>query len=114
VIDAVLVGVGLVGQQVAQVDCQAVPSRHPQHDRPRALVRAQGDLARHRRTALAQGHTVLVHHVLAQGEHHAVGVLRAQAVEHQWLIQRHHVGHQRALALHGGLAGDLPAQQGQQ
>ncbi|MNN09181.1 hypothetical protein D3C81_1220570 [compost metagenome] len=108
-----LVGVCIVGQQVGQVDRQAVSGSHPQHDGPRALVRAQGDLARYRRPADAEGDQLVVHHILAQGEHHAVGVLRAKAVEHQRLVQRHHVGYQGALTLHGRLAGRLPAKQGQ-
>ncbi len=112
-LDAVLVGVGLVVEQVGQVDGKAFTGGHPQHDGPRALVRAQGDLARYRRPAAAEGDHLVVHHILAQGEHHAVGVLRAKAVEHQWLVQRHHVGDQGALALHGGFAGRLPAEQGQ-
>ncbi|MNL89657.1 hypothetical protein D3C87_2201150 [compost metagenome] len=55
---------------------------------------------------------MLVDHIAAQGEHHAVGILRTQAVEHQWLIDRHHIGHQVALAAHGGFAERLPAQAG--
>ncbi len=112
-LDAVLVGVGLVSQQVGQVDCEAVTGCYPQHNRPRALVGAQGDLARHCGATLAEGDLFVVHHIFAQGEHHAVGVLRAKAVEHQWLVQCHHVGDQGALALHGGFAGRLPAEQGQ-
>ncbi|MNZ14520.1 hypothetical protein D3C78_314460 [compost metagenome] len=112
VVDTVLVRVGLVGQQVLQVDGQAVARRHPQHDRPRALVRAQADFTRHCRSATGQRHLVLVDHIAAQGEHHAVGILRTQAVEHQWLIDRHHIGHQVALAAHGGFAERLPAQAG--
>ncbi|MNE02707.1 hypothetical protein D3C80_951890 [compost metagenome] len=112
-LDTVLVGVRLVIQQVGQVDRQAVTGRHAQHDRPRALVRAQGDLARYRGPALAEGDLLVVHHVLTKGKHHAVGVLRAKAVEHQWLVQCHHVGDQGALALHSRLAGCFPAKQGQ-
>ena len=114
-LDAVLVGVGLIVEQVGEVDREAVPGGHAQHDRPWALVRAQGDLARHRGAALAQRNLTVVHHILAQGEDHAVGVLRTQAVEHQRLVQGHHVGHQGALALHGSLAlaGRFPAKQGQ-
>ncbi|EJT83859.1 hypothetical protein PPS11_29511 [Pseudomonas putida S11] len=54
-LDAVLVGVGLVVEQVGQVDGKAFTGGHPQHDGPRALVRAQGDLARYRRPAAAEG-----------------------------------------------------------
>ncbi|MNH07089.1 hypothetical protein D3C79_664720 [compost metagenome] len=113
-IDAVLVGVGLVGQQVGQVDREAVTGGYPQHNRPWALVRAQGDLARYRGPALAEGDLLVVHHVLTKGKHHAVGVLRAKAVEHQWLVQCHHIGNQGALALHSCLAGRFPAKQGQE
>ncbi|MNJ59173.1 hypothetical protein D3C77_548410 [compost metagenome] len=112
VIDTVLVRVGLVGQQVLQVHGKTVTGRHPQHDRPRPLVRAQGDLARHRGAAVVQRHLVHVDYIAAQGEHHAVGILRTEAVEHQWLIERHHVGHQIALAAHGGFADGVPAKGG--
>ena len=91
-------GVGLVGQQVLQVDGQAVTGSHPQHQRPRALVRPKRDLARHRRTPCGQWLVVVIHHITAQGEHHAVDVLRPQAVEHQRLVQGDDVRHQIAFA----------------
>ncbi|MNZ24461.1 hypothetical protein D3C78_416090 [compost metagenome] len=112
-VDTVFVGIGLISQQVGQVDRQAITDGNPQHDGTWAFVRAQGHLARHCGAPLAQGYQVLVHHILTQGEHHAVGVLRAKAVEHQWLVQGDHVGHQGALALHSRLAGRCPAQQGE-
>ncbi|MCY1449430.1 hypothetical protein D9M71_661650 [compost metagenome] len=39
---------------------------------------------------------MVIDHIAAQGEHHAVDVLRTEAVEHQRLVQRHDVGHQVA------------------
>ncbi|MNM36868.1 hypothetical protein D3C81_475880 [compost metagenome] len=112
VVDPVLVGVGLISQQVGEVDGQALAGGHAQHDRPWAFVRAQGDLARHGGTALAERYLLVVHHILAEGEHHAVGVLRTKTVEHHWLVQCHHVGHQGTLALHSRLAGRLPTEYG--
>ncbi|MNC61162.1 hypothetical protein D3C75_1110870 [compost metagenome] len=47
-------GVGLIGQQVLQVDGQAVTGGHPQHQRTWTLVGTQRNLARHRRTTLGQ------------------------------------------------------------
>ncbi|MDT4864112.1 hypothetical protein FQZ97_988590 [compost metagenome] len=93
--------VGLVGQQVFQVDRQAVAGGHPQHQRARALVGTQHHLAGNGGAALGERHFVLVQHIAAQGEHHAVDVLRPQAVEHQRLVQGHHVGHQVAFAANG-------------
>ncbi|MNJ59375.1 hypothetical protein D3C77_550570 [compost metagenome] len=55
---------------------------------------------------------MLVDHVAAQGEHHAIGVLRPQPVEHQRLIEGNHVGHQVAFATHRSLADVLPTQRG--
>lgn len=112
-LDAVLVGVGPVIEQVGQVDREAVTGSHAQHDRPWALVRAQRNLAGYRSPAFAQRHLLVVHHILAEREQHAVGVLRTKAVEHQGLVQCHHIGDQGALALHGRLAGRFPTQQGQ-
>ncbi|MNX53456.1 hypothetical protein D3C86_841520 [compost metagenome] len=93
---AVGAGVGLVGQQVLQVDGQAVTGSHPQYQRTRTLVGPQGHFARHCRAALLQRDLTVIDHVASQGEHHAVDVLRPEAVEHQRLIQRHDVGHQVA------------------
>ncbi|MNZ67462.1 hypothetical protein D3C78_857130 [compost metagenome] len=111
-----VVRVGLVGQEVLQVDGQAVAGGHAQYQRTRALVRAQAHFAGNSCAALGERHFVAVHHVAAQGEHHAVDVLRAQAVEHQRLVQGDHVGHQVALALDrrlGVFAGKERAQQQQ-
>ena len=97
------------GQQVLQIDGQAVAGRHAQHQRTRTLVRAQADLAGNGGAAAAQRHAIGVHHVAAQRVHHAVDVLRPQAVEHQRLIQRDHIGDQPALATGGCLdVLDLP------
>ncbi|MNK72024.1 hypothetical protein D3C87_914920 [compost metagenome] len=52
---------------------------------------------------------MFIDHIAAQGEHHAVDVLRAEAVEHQWLIEGDDVGHQVALATYGR-AGQLDAE----
>ncbi|MNF84855.1 hypothetical protein D3C84_672350 [compost metagenome] len=109
-----VVRISLVGQQVFQVDRQAVADGHSQHQRTRALVGAQAHLAGHRGAAPAERHLVLVQHIAAQGEHHAVDVLRPQAVEHQRLVEGDDIGHQVALALDGGLgvcAGEERAQQ---
>ncbi|MCY1285434.1 hypothetical protein D9M70_343700 [compost metagenome] len=106
---AVAIGIGLEGQQVLQVDGQAVAGGHAQDQRPWALVRTQGDLPRHRRAAARQGNAGGIHHVAAQGEHHAVDVLRAEAVEHQRLVEGDDVGHQGALALDRRLALDTQA-----
>ncbi|MNE12943.1 hypothetical protein D3C80_1057660 [compost metagenome] len=99
----VMVGVGLVGQQVLQVDGQAIAGGDPQYHRPWTLVRAQADLARYGGAALGQWHVVVIDHVAAQGVDHAVDVLCTEAVEHQGLVQHHHVGHQVAFATCGGL-----------
>ncbi|MCY1400244.1 hypothetical protein D9M71_153200 [compost metagenome] len=99
----VMVGVGLVGQQVLQVDAKAIAGGDTQHHRPRALVRAQADLARYGGPALGQRHIVLIDHVAAQGVDHAVDVLRTEAVEHQGLVQHHHIGHQVSLTARSGL-----------
>ena len=90
-------GVGLIGQEVLQVDGQAVAGGDPQYQRTRTLVGAQRHLARHRGAALSQGYLMIIDHIATQGEDHAVNVLRTEAVEHQRLIQRHDVGHQIAL-----------------
>ena len=111
-IDAVLVGVGLISQQVLQIDGQAITGRHPQHNRPWTLVRAQRDLARHCCATLVEGDLVFINHIAAQREDHAVGILGTEAVEHQWLVERHYVGHQIALAAHGSFADCLPTQGG--
>ncbi|MNI73979.1 hypothetical protein D3C73_1300340 [compost metagenome] len=103
-------GVGLISQQVLQIDGQAVTGRNAQHQRPRTLVGPQRYLARHRRAALGQRHIVVVDHIAAQGVDHAVDVLRAEAVEHQRLIQRHDVRHQIAFAACSGF-GELDAEQ---
>ncbi|MNY27309.1 hypothetical protein D3C86_1612070 [compost metagenome] len=100
VVATLTVGVGLERQQVLQVDRQAIPGSNAQYQRARPLVRAQGDLPGRGVAALADQHALAIHHVAAQGEHHAVGVLRAEPVEHQRLVHGHHVGHQGALALH--------------
>ncbi|MCY1281966.1 hypothetical protein D9M70_307880 [compost metagenome] len=92
------VGVGLQGQEVLQVHLQALAGGQAQHQRARTLVRAQADPAGNRRAAAAQGHALVVHHVAAQGVHHAVDVLRAHAVEHERLVERDHVGDQGAFA----------------
>ncbi|MNZ75457.1 hypothetical protein D3C78_939340 [compost metagenome] len=112
----ITVRVGLIGQQVLQVHRQAVAGGHPQHDRTRTLVRAQADLAGLRHAAAAEQHAVVVHHIAAQGVDHAVDVLRAEAVEHQRLVDGHHVGHQVALAAHRRLrpAAGQVQRQGQQ
>ncbi|MCY1342263.1 hypothetical protein D9M68_271800 [compost metagenome] len=99
----IAVRVGLERQQVVQVHLQALAGGEAQHQRARTLVRAQADLAGNRRAAAAERHALVVHHVAAQGEHHAVGVLRTEAVEHQRLVERDHVGDQRALATGRGL-----------
>ncbi|MNR24751.1 hypothetical protein D3C85_1418520 [compost metagenome] len=44
---------------------------------------------------------MVIDHIATQGEHHAVDVLRTEAVEHQWLVQRHDVGHQISFATDG-------------
>ncbi|MCY1448175.1 hypothetical protein D9M71_648290 [compost metagenome] len=85
------------------MDGQAVAGSHAQHQRTRTLVRTQADLAGHRGAATAERHAAVVHHVLAQGIHHAVHVLRAHAVKHQWLIERDHVGDQIPRATGGCL-----------
>ena len=96
----VLVRVGLIIEQVLQIDRQAIPGGYAQHQWPWTLVGAQRDFARHCRAAEGQRYIMVIDHVAAQRVHHAVGVLRAEAVEHQRLIERHDVGHQVALAAH--------------
>ncbi|MNP13585.1 hypothetical protein D3C76_1058720 [compost metagenome] len=103
VVDTFAIGVGLERQQVLQIDRQAIAGSDAQHQRARSLVRAQGDLPGRGVTPLGDQYALGIHHITAQSEHHAIGVLRAEAVEHQWLIHRHDVGHQGALALHGRL-----------
>ncbi|MNN46486.1 hypothetical protein D3C81_1608680 [compost metagenome] len=88
------VRVGLEGQQVLQVHSQTVTGGHANHQRTRPLVRTQADLARHRGTAHRQRHAIGVDHVAAQGVHHAIGILRTEAVEHQRLVESDHVGDQ--------------------
>ncbi|MCY1342114.1 hypothetical protein D9M68_352110 [compost metagenome] len=104
------IGVGQRGQEVLHIHLQAVTLRYPQHQRTRTLVRAQGHGARRRHTADMQRDLVAVHHVAAQGEHHAVDVLRTEAVEHQRLVEGHHVCHQRPCAINGRL--HLPGSDG--
>ncbi|GAB3473677.1 hypothetical protein GCM10027398_27930 [Azotobacter salinestris] len=56
-----------------------------------------------RRAALVQGLLLLVDDILAQREHHAVDVLRAEAVEHQGLVDRYHIGDQGPRATDRGI-----------
>jgi hypothetical protein len=88
----VLMG-ALLGQQVLEVDLQAVADIGAQHDRPRPLVLAQRDVAGGERRPLglrlAGGG---VDHVAPQGIDHAGGVRRPEAVVEEGLVEGDHVG----------------------
>ena len=94
----VVTWIGSGGQQVLQIDPQTIPRGDSQHQGPWAFVGAQQYLARIRASAFVQRHVVVIDHIPAQREDHAVDVLRAEPVEHQGLVDRHHVGDQVARA----------------
>ncbi len=88
-------------QEVLQIDGQAVALPDAQHERTLALVAAQVQFARRRRTACRQRRRIGqagcidalidVHHVAPEREHRAVDVARPEAVVHDGLVEGHHV-----------------------
>jgi hypothetical protein len=87
------------GQQVRHRVGQAVARAHTQDERPGPLVRSERHLAGSRSSALGEGHSGdKVDRVPAQGEHHPVDVLGAEAVVHQRHVEGHDVGREGPVA----------------
>ncbi len=98
----VLVAVDPEGlEQVLELDPQAVPDVHPQHQRARALFGPELDVARGEVGAAVEGDDVA-----PQGEHHALGLDGAQAIPEEDLIEGDDVGGE------GAGAGRLGARNG--
>ena len=97
-VDRSVAGGGLVlvgprgAEQVLEIDSEAVSDIHPQHDRPRALVRAQPDVT------LGQLRPGDRDHVAPQGVHHALGLDGAQAVPEEHLVEGDNVRPENAVA----------------
>ena len=86
-------------QQIMEIDRQAVARSDTQHQRAGTLVLTQLHLTRTQNAAGDLGAVgQRIHDIAAQCKHHAVDVLRADAVVHQRLIEGDHVGSNRARA----------------
>ena len=96
--------IGRRSKQVGQVDGQAVTLAHAQHERAVPLVGAQVDIAWRGRTPCGEWQFArLIDNVALERIHHAVDVASAEAVVHQRLVERDHVGRDLALANNGRL-----------